>query len=104
MVSTGSRIAQLRCERNWSQTNLAAKIGTNTKSVKDWEDDVSLPTAPNIKKLCAVLGTSADYLLEIEDHPVMTFYGLSPEEITRARSLMQVFIDTSPSSTDYKKN
>lgn len=56
-MSTGSKIAQLRCERNWSQTNLASKMGTNVKSVKDWEDDVSLPTAPNIKKLCAVFGT-----------------------------------------------
>lgn len=95
-MSPGSKIAQLRCERNWSQTNLASKMGTNVKSVKDWEDDVSLPTAPNIKKLCAVFGTTADYLLEIDDQPVVVLRGLSPLEASRARAIVQTFIDTAP--------
>lgn len=34
-MSTGTRIAQLRAERQWSQTALAQKVGINVKSVKD---------------------------------------------------------------------
>lgn len=100
-MSTGSKIAQLRCERKWSQTNLAARVGTNMKSVKDWEDDVSLPTATNIKRLCAILNTTADYLLEIDDQPVVVLRGLSSSEVSRARAILQTFMDTSPS--DEKK-
>lgn len=33
-MSTGTRIAQLRAERQWSQTALAQKVGINVKSVK----------------------------------------------------------------------
>lgn len=51
-MSTGTRIAQLRAERQWSQTALAQKVGINVKSVKDWESDVSIPAAASIKKLC----------------------------------------------------
>lgn len=49
-MSTGTRIAQLRAERQWSQTALAQKVGINVKSVKDWESDVSIPAAASIKK------------------------------------------------------
>ena len=38
-MSTGSRIAQLRSRRQWSQTYFARKVGTNVNSVKDWEND-----------------------------------------------------------------
>ena len=59
-MSTGTRIAQLRAERQWSQTALAQKVGINVKSVKDWESDVSIPAAASIKKLC-FLGTVKSY-------------------------------------------
>ena len=62
-MSTGTRIAQLRAERQWSQTALAQKVGINVKSVKDWESDVSIPAAASIKKLCFLFHTTSDYLL-----------------------------------------
>ena len=79
-------------------------MGTNMKSAKDWEDDVSLPMASNIKKLCAILGTTADYLLEIDDQPVVVLRGLSPSEAIRARAILQTFMDTSPSDAKRTEN
>ena len=56
-MSIGMRIAKLRTERHWTVTQLAQMIGTNTKSIKDWESDLSSPTIAN------VLNVSADMLL-----------------------------------------
>lgn len=86
-MSTGTRIAQLRAERQWSQTALAQKVGINVKSVKDWESDVSIPAAASIKKLCFLFHTTSDYLLEIDDRPVVTLDRLSEREAIRARKL-----------------
>lgn len=96
-MSTGTRIAQLRINRQWSQTYLARKVGTNVKSVKDWENDVSLPTANNLKKLSALFITTSDYLLEIDATPVIKLDGLSAEEVMRIRAVVQTLIDTSTS-------
>lgn len=95
-MSTGARIAQLRIERQWTQTSLAQKVGINVKSVKDWENDISQPTISSIKKLCSLFRTTSDYLLELNDKPVIVLDGLSTEESIRARKLMQIFMDTSP--------
>lgn len=99
-MSTGTRIAQLRAERQWSQTALAQKVGINVKSVKDWESDVSIPTAASIKKLFFLFHTTSDYLLEIDDRPVVTLDRLSEREAIRARKLFQLFIDTAPNYQD----
>lgn len=37
-LSTGERIAQLRTAQKWSQTHLARKVGTNVKTICDWEN------------------------------------------------------------------
>ena len=99
-MSTGARIAQLRCARQWSQTYLAQKVGTNVKSVTDWENDVSNPSVCNVKKLCAIFNTTADFLLELDNKPVVVLNGLSAEDEVRARALLQTFIDTSKSPYD----
>lgn len=94
-MSSGSRIAQLRTERQWSQTHLARMVGTNVKTIKDWENDVSFPTAINLKKLCSLFATTADYLLEIDNTPVVVLNKLSEVDAKRARAIVQILIDSS---------
>ncbi len=96
--STGERIAQLRAAQKWSQTHLAHKVGTNVKNICDWENEVSSPSAQNIRKLCLLLATTADYLLCIDDIPSISLTGLSSDDVFRARALVQVLIDTSKSN------
>ena len=102
-MSTGSRIAQMRTLRHWSQSYLARKVGTNMKSIKDWEGDVSLPTATNLKKLAFLFSTTTDYLLEIDTCPVIALRGLSDHDILRAQALFQTFVDTAEPDVDTSK-
>ena len=94
-MSTGNRIALLRFERGWTKTYLARYVGVNTKSVKDWENDVSLPNMVSIKKLCFIFHTTSDYLLELENRQVIVLDGLDIPEADRIRKIIQIFIDTS---------
>ena len=49
-MTTGERIAKKRHEKGWTQHELAKRMGLNSKSIKDWESGVSLPSAKNIIK------------------------------------------------------
>lgn len=94
LPTTGERIEKLRCEHNWSVTQLARLVGTNVKSVREWEENISCPSAQNIRKLCGIFSVTADYLLCIDNTPTLRLDGLSSLDITRARKLIQVLRDT----------
>lgn len=93
-LEIGERIAKLRSERGWTQTHLAKQVGTNVKSIKDWENGVSLPSVLNLRKMCDIFSTTADYMLNMEQTPTIRVSDLSDMDIIRARSIVQVLIDT----------
>lgn len=76
-MTTGERIAQKRHEKGWTQHDLAKKLGLNSKSVKDWESGVSLPSAKTIVKLCHLLNVSSDYLLCLDSRETLYLDDLS---------------------------
>lgn len=92
--TTGERIALLRCERGWTLSQLSRSVRTNVKSVREWEENISCPSAQNIRRLCKIFSTTADYLLCIDNTPTLRLDGLSAGDVTRARMIVQVLIDT----------
>lgn len=92
--TTGDRIAQLRCERGWTVSQLSRFVRTNVKSVREWEENISCPSAQNIKKLCKIFSTTADYLLCLDNTPTLRLEGLSASDVKRARLLIQVLLET----------
>lgn len=91
--TTGDRIAQLRCERGWTVSQLSRNVKTNVKSVREWEENISCPSAQNIIRLCHIFSTTADYLLCLDNAPTLRLDGLSPIDVLRARKLIQVLMD-----------
>lgn len=67
----GNRIKELRSKLNWSQAELAYKIGTDSTTISRWETNRIKVSQGYIVKLAKVLGTSADYLLGETDNPVV---------------------------------
>ncbi|MGM9600236.1 MAG: helix-turn-helix domain-containing protein [Faecousia sp.] len=98
-IEIGERIAALRTERQWTLTYLARQVGTNVKTIKDWENGVSLPSVHNVRKLCELFSTTADYLLDLDHAPTIRLTGMSENEINRARAIIQVLIDTAEKKT-----
>ena len=88
-MTTGERIAKKRHEKGWTQHELAKRMGLNSKSVKDWESGVSLPSAKNIIKLCSLLNVSADYLLCLDSRETLFLDDLSTGDKIRIKAILQ---------------
>ena len=67
----GEKIYNLRCEKNWSQEELANHLGIDKRKISRYEANVSVPEADILVKLAKVFNTSADYLIgitNVRDH------------------------------------
>lgn len=60
-------LRQLRKARGYSQKDLAEKLGVTIAAVSKWETGYTEPSIDVINNLCAVLGSTADYLLDRTD-------------------------------------
>ena len=63
MMTVGQRIKTYRKAKQYSQADLAERIGVSCQSVSKWENDLSTPDITQIVPLAKVLGTSADAIL-----------------------------------------
>ena len=59
----GTKIFELRKERNLSQSELAKKIGVSQKAIDFWEKGINEPKASYIVKLAIFFNVTSDYLL-----------------------------------------
>lgn len=63
MDDFATRLFDILQEREYKQLWVAKMVGTDPKRVNDWVHGKCLPDLWHFKKLCKVLGVSADYLL-----------------------------------------
>lgn len=63
MMTVGHRIKTYRKVKQYSQADLAERIGVSCQTVSKWENDLSMPDISQIVPLAKVLGTSADAIL-----------------------------------------
>ena len=68
----GERIRSLRNEHNWSQGDLAAKIGADTGQISRYETAKMTPGADVVVKIAEALDVSCDHLL-VDDAPRRPF-------------------------------
>jgi len=63
MDNLGTRIATLRKEKGFSQTDLANKVGISYAQVGRYEIKGAQPAADILKKIADVLNTTSDFLM-----------------------------------------
>ena len=92
------KIQALRKAKNWTQSDLADKVGVHKASINRLEKAVYLPSLDLLKKLCQVLDCSADYLLFDNEEKYETqamiskFSMLKPEERKIALEMLDAWI------------
>lgn len=62
----GKRIKSFRAKNNYSQKEIALRIGVSEQAVSKWENGECLPDVYNLKLLAQVLRISVDNLLDTE--------------------------------------
>jgi len=63
MNSIGKRIAFLREQKGWNQSELAREMGVTPQSVQAWEAGKNVPRQQKMKKLAGVLGATVGELM-----------------------------------------
>ena len=62
-MTIGNRIISLRKAQQFSQEEIADKIGVSRQSVSKWETDACAPDAYNLIALAKALNTSVEYIV-----------------------------------------
>ena len=62
----GKRVRELRTRNNYSQKEVALRIGVSEQAVSKWENGECLPDVYNLKLLTQILRVSVDALLDTE--------------------------------------
>lgn len=88
----GERIAELRKKQGLSQAQLAKKLSLSVKSVKNWENGITDPSADNLKHLALYFKVTCDYLLDMESDRVIPLKGLSADHQKMLIALVQTYI------------
>ncbi len=82
--SMGGVIRRLRMERDWTQEELAARLGVSSQAVSKWETGQSLPDISQVPTLARTFGVTTDELFGMEslpdDRPELDFSGYDPEK------------------------
>ena len=90
----GIRIAELRMQHDWSQSQLAHKLHVSIKTIKNWESDISDPSAEHIVLLSHIFQVSSDYLLGISSNAGIFsgFESLTPVNQFHLRKIVMHFM------------
>ena len=62
----GKRVREFRTRKNYSQREIALRIGVSEQAVSKWENGDCLPDIYNLKLLAQILHISVDSLLDTE--------------------------------------
>ena len=65
--TTGVYLATKRREKNWTQQQLAEKLGVSSKTISKWERGLCLPDYSMIEALCQQLSITVSELLAGQD-------------------------------------
>lgn len=69
MVKIGDRIAQLRKQNGWSQTELAKNIQASREAIGKYERNEAVPSVETAKKIADVFNVTVDYLVDETARP-----------------------------------
>jgi len=87
----GLRLKTLRTEKNFTQKQLADKLGIVKASVSSYEQNAMYPSIDIFIKLCKIFDVSADYLLGLSDNTDITMSHLTDEQVTLIMGLINQF-------------
>lgn len=102
----GDKIKRLRQEKNWTQADLAEKVGIHQKQISSYERSINTPSTEVLIRLAEILNVTLDYLafdtsghsttLNIQDRELLRRFEavdqLSDNEKNLAKEMLDLLI------------
>lgn len=89
MYDLGLKLKKLREEKNLTQKQVAERIHMDTSTISSYESGTIVPSIEALLALARLYNVSTDYLLGVDNRPMMYLDGLTPKQ----RNLIQKFLD-----------
>lgn len=91
MLKFGERLRELRLKNNYTQKQIAERLGVAISAVSSYESGVRYPTYDSLIKIARIFRVSTDYLLGLEPmQNEVDLSGLSDEEKKVVASMIKV--------------
>lgn len=75
------KIRELRIRHEFTQLQLANKLGLTRSSVNAWEQGISVPSTQYVVELAKIFNVSTDYLLGVEKTSTVNVSGLEVKDV-----------------------
>lgn len=89
MVDFGITLKILRTQNNYTQVQLAQKLGLTKSVISAYETGLRLPSYDVLINIAKIFKVSTDYLLGMDNRQEIDLSGLTPEEITALKNLIK---------------
>ena len=89
MVDFGITLKTLRTQNNYTQVQLAQKLGLTKSVISAYETGLRLPSYDVLINIAKIFKVSTDYLLGMDNRQEIDLSVLTPEEITALKNLIK---------------
>jgi transcriptional regulator with XRE-family HTH domain len=94
MVDFGNTLKTLRIKENFTQAQLAQKLGLTKSVISAYETGLRLPSYDILIHISSIFNVSTDFLLGLERKTEIDLSGLSQDEVSALQNLIKVMKST----------
>ncbi len=84
----GDIVKKLRTAHNYSQVQLAEKLGVSKQTVSNWENNNILPSIDMLIRISNFFSVSTDYLLELDSRHYIEVTGLTDTQLAHIQQII----------------
>ena len=85
----GDIIKELRTAHNYSQVQLAEKLGVSKQTVSNWENNNILPSIDMLIRISSFFFFFLDYLLELDTRHYIEVTGLTETQLAHIQQIIE---------------
>lgn len=89
MVDFGNKLKNLRIKNNYTQDQLAQRIGLTKSVISAYENGLRMPSYDVLIAIARIFKVTTDYLLGLEHMREIDLSGLTDEEISALMNLIK---------------
>lgn len=91
MYDLGLRLKEVRIRKKLTQKQVADRISLDTSTISGYENNIKTPSLEVLIKLALLYNVSSDYLLGIDNRPMIYVDGLAQKQVDIINDLLEEF-------------